>query len=127
MFIILLINGVILSIRKYHDATTEIAIDKAIPKAIKYIVTQSVLILTITTIAEVFGFLGFKDIRIIVQLIHSILLIVIPILLISRSDQLKLHSIRFLKNIYDSAFLLSIYLVPTFLFISINGCIVIVF
>ena len=127
MFFLLLINCVIISIRKYHDATTEIAIDKVIPKAIKYIVIQAVLILTITTSAEVFGFLGFKGIRIIVRLLHSILLIVVPILLISRSDQLKLHSIRFLKNKCDSAFLLSIYIVPAFLFISINACIVIVF
>ena len=123
MFILLLINFVILLIRKYHETATEFAIDKVIPKAIKYIVIQSFLILTITTIAEAFQFAGLKDIRIILQLIHSLMLIVVPILLIFRSDQLKSHSIRFLKNKCDNAFLLSIYLVPMFLFISINVCI----
>ena len=127
MLILLLINCVILMIRKYHDATTEIAIDKVIPKAIKFIVIQAILIVTIATILEAFGILRFKDIRIILELIHSLMLIVVPILLISRSDQLKLHSIRFLKNKYDDAVLLSIYLVPSFLFISINVCIAIMF
>ena len=127
MIILLFINCVISLLKKYYQAITEIAIDKVIPKAIKYIVIQSFLILTITTIAEAFHFASFKDIRIIVQLIHSVLLIVVPILLTFRSDQLKSHSIRFLKNQYDNAFFLSIYLVPLCLFISINVCIFLVF
>ena len=86
MIILLLINCVVSLIRKYYQATTEIEIDKVIPKVIKYIVIQSVLILTITTIAEAFRFIGFKDIRIILQFIHSLFLIVVPILLTSRSD-----------------------------------------
>ena len=127
MLILLLINCVISFIRKYYDATTEIAIDKVIPKAIKYIVIQAFLIVTITTIAEAFPFAELKDVRIILEMIHSLMLIVVPVLLIFRSDQLKSHSIRFLKNIFDNAFLLSIYLVPSCLFISINAVILIVF
>ena len=123
MLILLLINCVISLIRKYYDATTEIAIDKVIPKAIKYIVIQAVLLVTITTIAEAFPFVELQDVRIILDMIHSLMLIVVPVLLIFRSDQLKSHSIRFLKNKYDNAFLLSIYLVPMFLFISVNVCI----
>ena len=123
MIVLLLINCVISLVRKYYQGTTEISIDKVIPKAIKYIVIQSFLILTITAVAEALQIAEFKDIRIIQQLIHSLTLIVVPILLISRSDQLKSHSIRFLKNKYDNAFLLSIYLVPVCLFILINVCI----
>ena len=127
MLILLLMNCVILLIRKYYDATTEIAIDKVIPKAIKFIVIQAILLVTITTVAEAFQFAESKEIRIILHTIHSLMLIVAPVVLIFRSDQLKSHSIRFLKNKYDDAFLLSVYLVPASLFISINVCIFFVF
>ena len=61
MIVLLLINCVISLIRKYYQGTTEISIDKVIPKAIKYIVIQSFLILTITAVAEALQIAEFKE------------------------------------------------------------------
>ena len=54
------------------------------------------------------------------QILMSPIEIFAPFVIILRSDQLKIHSIRMIKNIYDDALMLSIYLVPVFLFIAVN-------
>ena len=122
MLLLLTISCVFSIVEKCYNTTIEITIDRTIPKAIKYIAIQTVIVLACLSVAEAFSFAGFKNVWKIFQLIISLTLIIGPFALISRSDQLKSHSIRLFKNIYDDIFLLSIYIVPLCLFTLLIVC-----
>ena len=53
--------------------------------------------------------------------------IVMAIYTISKSDQLKSYISKLMTNIYEQAFFLNIYWVPSFLFVLIHGCLYMVY
>ena len=120
LVLLISISGIITMAKKYYETNNEFLIDRIVPKAIKYISVYALLKLILPTIAEVADLAESMTICKFSQSITSILYIIVPFVLILRSDQLKTHSIRILKNRYDDVFLYSIYLVPTFLFFVIN-------
>ena len=122
---LLLVSGIITMVLKCYEATTELQMDKIIPKAIKYLANFFPAILTLFTVgslivASVLPFPNIHIIRKIVSIMLSIVIIVGPFLMIFKSDQLKAHSLRFLKDTFDDLFFLNIYLVPFCAFLSIN-------
>ena len=120
LVLLISISGIITMAKKYYEANNEFLIDQMVPKAIKYISVLAVLKLTLPSIAEIADLADKRTIWKFSQSITSTLYIIVPFVLILRSDQLKTHSIRIMKNKYDDVFLYSIYLVPTFLFFVIN-------
>ena len=61
------------------------------------------------------------------QAIASITEVIIPCLILFGSDQLKCYAMKSFKNMVEEAFLLNIYIVPTFLVVFINGSLCIVY
>ena len=125
LLFLLLVSGIITITQKCYDATTELQMDQVIPKAIKYLANVFPAMLTLFTVgglivASAVPFANIHIIRKIVSIIVSIVVIFGPFLMIFRSDQLKAHSLRFLKDIFDDLFFLSIYLMPLCAFLSIN-------
>ena len=120
--LLLSISGVLTVAKRYYETTTDLQIDQIIPKTIKCIFIFFLSTLACSIIAEATQLVETKKIVKISEIIRSIILIFGPFVMIYRSNQLKTHSIRIIKNTCDDFFLLSIYLVPTFTFMLINLC-----
>ena len=120
LVLLISISAIITMAKTYYEAKNEFLIDQMIPKAIRYISVFFVLQLIIQTIAEIADLADKMAIWKFNESIISTLFIIAPFVLILKSDQLKTHSMRILKNRYDDIFLYSIYLVPTFIFFVIN-------
>ena len=122
---LLLVSGSTTIAMKYYKTSTELQMDQVIPKAIKYMATFfpamfTIFTLTALIISEVFPFPNINTFRKIYSIIISIIVIVGPFLMIYKSKQLKTFSTRFLKDAFDDVFMLSIYLVPSLTFFSMN-------
>ena len=122
ILLLLSISGVLTVAKRYYETTTDLQIDQIIPKTIKCIFIFFLSTLACSIIAEATQLMETKKIVKISEIIRSIILIFGPFVMIYRSNQLKTHSIRIIKNTCDDFFLLSIYLVPTFTFMLINLC-----
>ena len=122
ILILLSISGILTVAKRYYETTTDLQIDQIIPKTIKCIFIFFLSTLACSIIAEATQLMETKKIVKISEIIRSIILIFGPFVMIYRSNQLKTHSIRIIKNTCDDFFLLSIYLVPTFTFMLINLC-----
>ena len=125
LLFLLLVSGIITMALKCHEATTELQMDQVIPKAIKYLANFFPAILTLITVgglivASALPFANIHIIRKIASIMISIVVIIGPFLMIFKSDQLKAHSLRFLKDKFDDLFFLNIYLVPLCAFLLIN-------
>ena len=120
LILLLLVCGILNGARRLYGQTYEIQIDQIFTNLIKYIFAISIVTLVVLTIAEVCQVVDVKTSWKIYQILMSPIEMFAPFVIILRSDQLKTHSIRFIKNKLDDAFILSIYLVPAFLFIVIN-------
>ena len=121
-FILLLLSlsGIITAAKRYYEVKTDLQIDQFIPRAIKYSVMLSLFVVIGFIISDVADLADKQMMVKISQIVISILLILGPIVMIMRSNQLKSHSFRVIKNKYDEAFMLSIYLVPTCIFVLTN-------
>ena len=117
---LLLISGILIVARRFYGSTHYIQIDPVLTKSIRYIFMIAVVTIAALTITEYFQLMNIKASRKIYQILLSPIEIFAPFVIIFRSDQLKIHAIRFMKNTLDDAFMISIYLVPTFLFIVVN-------
>ena len=85
------------------------------------------IIFVTVTIAEACQFSDKRTSWEIYQVVTSPIEIFAPFIIIFRSDQLKTHSIRFLRNKYNDLFMFNIYFVPAFMFIAINLSMYIIF
>ena len=104
------------------------AFDPIATRLLKYLILGFVLaalFLAITTAFVntpstpwLFGVWIREKILTVVLIVH----LVIPIGTISNADEVKSYILKLMTNIYDQAFFLNIYLVPSFLFILIHGC-----
>ena len=120
IFVLLSISGILTVAKRYYETTTDLQIDQIIPKTIRYVIILSLSTLACIIIADAAQLLETKKIEKIFHIIISLILIFGPLVMIYRSNQLKAHSIRIIKNKYDDFFMLTIYLVPTFTFMLIN-------
>ena len=120
LILLLLVSGILIAARRIHGSTHNIQIDPVLTKSIKYIFILAVVTVGAMTITEYFQFVDIKTSRKIYNILVSPIEMFAPFVIILRSDQLKIHSIRFMKNKFDDAFMLSIYLIPTFMFIVVN-------
>ena len=118
--ILLSISGILMVAKRYYDTTTDLQIDRIIPKTIIYVFILCLSSVVGFIIVDAAQLVEPKKIEEIFQMIISSILIFGPFVLIYRSNQLKTHSIRIIKNKYDDFFMLSVYLVPTFTFMLIN-------
>ena len=136
--VLLSISGVLTVAKRYYENTTDLQIDQIsdksqtqtkstllqidqiIPSTIRYFFVLSLSTSTCFIVADAAQLVETKKLEKIMQIIISLILIISLLVLIYRSNQLKKHSIRIIKNKYDDFFMLSIYLVPTFTFMLIN-------
>ena len=118
--LLLLVCGIINVVRKIYGSTHETQIDRLLTMSIKYIFIITVVIFVTLTTAEACQFSDPRTSWEIYHIVMSPIDILAPYIIIFRSDQLKTHSIRFLKNKYNDLFMFNIYFVPAFMFIAIN-------
>ena len=114
-FLLLLISGVLTVATKFYGKIDGVIADNIIPKTVKYLVVICCVSVTVSSFVESFQFYDNRTKRKIYQIFMSVIQIFAPYVLIIKSEQLKTHSIRSLKNFYDDIFMLSIYLGPIFL------------
>ena len=114
--------------RKKNDAQ---AFDPVVSRRLKYLILGFVLTSLITAICNISVQAMSKSPRLwIKKRVFNILLIVeivMAMYTILNADQLKSYIFKLMTDIYERAFFLNIYLVPSFLFILIHGCLYIVY
>ena len=120
LILLLLVSGILIAARRIYGSTHNIRIDPILTKSIKYIFVLAVVTVGAMTITEYFEFVNIKTSRRINQILVSPIEMFAPFVIILRSDQLKVHSIRLMRNKLDDAFMLSIYLIPICMFIVVN-------
>ena len=126
--ILLLLFCVIINVvRKIYGPTHETQIDRVLTMSIKYMFIIPAVIFVTVTIAEACQFSDKRTSWEIYQVVTSPIEIFAPFIIIFRSDQLKMHSIRLLKNKYNDLSMFNIYFVPAFMFIAINLSMYIIF
>ena len=106
---------------KLYKTINQPQVDKIVPRTINFIVAFLLFAMGFAFLFETLPFFAIDDGYSTYQMMMSIMHIVFPPIAILSSKQLKSHSLRILKNLFDEAFLLSIYFIPTFLFLLING------
>lgn len=114
--------------RKKNDAQ---AFDPVVSRRLKYLILGFVLTSLITAICNISVHAMSNSPRLwIKKRVFNILLIVeivMAMYTILNADQLKSYIFKLMTDIYERAFFLNIYLVPSFLFILIHGCLYIVY
>ena len=114
--------------RKKNEAQ---AFDPVVSRRLKYLILGFVLTSLITAICNISVHAMSNSPRLwIKKRVFNILLIVeivMAMYTILNADQLKSYIFKLMTDIYERAFFLNIYLVPSFLFILIHGCLYIVY
>ena len=111
----------------YQSAGNSNIVDSIIPRQMIYFVLYFITFLFVTlflAMSNVFGRINRWKIN---QVIISITEVIIPSLILFGSDQLKCYATKSLTSVVEEAFLLNIYIVPTFLVVFINGSLCIVY
>ena len=120
LILLFVLSGILAAATKLYGTKDGLTVDQIISKTISYSFVLAAVMLIVISVLQSFQF---SDIRMnwrIYQIIITPIQIFLPFVIMFGSKPLKLHSIRFLRNTYDSVFMLSIHLVPMFLFIVIN-------
>ena len=109
--------------QKRNDAQS---FDPVVSRRLKYLILGFVFTALITAIGNISIQTMSKSLGLwIKKRVFNILLVVeiiVAIYTISNAEQLKSYISKLMTNIYERAFFLNIYLVPSFLFILIHGC-----
>ena len=129
LLILLLITCTLLLIASwfYQSAGNSNIVDSIIPRQMIYFVWYFIIFLSVTlflAMSNVFGRINRWKIN---QVIISLTEVIIPSLILFGSDQLKCYATKSLTSVVEEAFLLNIYIVPTFLVVFINGSLYIVY
>ena len=127
VILLLLFCGIINVVRKIYGSTHETQIDRVLTMSIKYMFIIPAVIFITVTIAEACQFSDKRTSWENYQVVTSPIEIFAPFIIIFRSNQLKTHSIRLLKNKYNDLFMFNVYFVPAFMFIAINLSVYIIF
>ena len=98
-----------------------------INRAKNYIVMILVVVIILIALGQTLSFYDYQKHWRVIPISVSILQILLPPAIILRSNHLKDHSIRVLKNLYDDLFLFCIYWVPAMSFILIYSTIYVLF
>ena len=129
LLILLLITCTLLLIASwfYQSAGSSNIVDSIIPRQMIYFVWFCITFLSLTLLmglSNVFGMIIQWKIN---QAIASLTEVIIPCLILFGSDQLKCYATKSFKSMVEEAFLLNIYIVPTFLMMFINGSLYIIY
>ena len=103
------------------------SIDKVITRQINNFIFVALPVALLFSFSDSFNLIEPTNRYNVVVGLMSITMISIPAAVIIKTDQLKFHVIRILKNSMYEALLLNIYLVPAFLMLIINGIIYLCF
>ena len=119
--------------RYYQKKNEGQAFDPVVTRRLQYLVLVIVIAFLFTNIGNLLIGVPIKSRQYRMWIRRKTLTIVlivdigIAIGTISKADQVRSFAIKVMKNIYDEAFFLNIYLVPLFLFILIHGCLCIIY
>ena len=127
LILLLLIIGILTALTRRYRTSLEPQVDKNITKYIMYIVVITCVALVTLKVLELTRLTNIKTSWEFHQIFLTPLNVFAPFLLLFRSDQLKIHSMRYLKNKYEDISMLCIYLVPMFAFITINLLVYVLF
>ena len=111
----------------FHERVYQKQLDTMIPRTINYFLWIAVSIVGFTLLGETLEILDFRTRWNIYQFLITAGEIIIAFAIILKSEQLKSHSTRFVKNRLDDAFLFSIISVPTVLVLFIYGLLFIIY
>ena len=113
--------------KMFYERVYQQQLDTMIPLTINYFLWIAVSIVAFTLLGETLEILDFRTRWNIYQFLITAGEIIIAFVVILKSEQLKSHSARFLKNKLDDAFLLSLILVPAVLVLFIYGSLSIIY
>ena len=113
--------------KMFYERVYQQKLDTMIPLTINYFLWIAVSIVAFTLLGETLEILDFRTRWNIYQFLITAGEIIIAFAVILKSEQLKSHSARFLKNKLDDAFLLSIILIPAVLVLFIYGSLSIIY
>ena len=127
VFVFLLVSCIITCLAaKYYESPNDQLIDKLISSQMNLFVCMILIALMITSLNEVFKVFELVNLwRLLIGLMSSTM-VLIPAIVIMKTNRLKCYVIRAIKNSLDEAFLLNIYLTPTFLMVIIYSIIYLV-
>ena len=97
----------------YHERASKQKLETMIPQSVNYYIGVAFAVVGFTLLGETLEILDFSTRWNVYQILITVGEIIISFAIILRSEQLKSHSIRFLKNKLDDAFLMNIILIPT--------------
>ena len=96
----------------YHERVSKQKLETMIPQTVNYFIGVALAVVGFTLLGETLQILDFSTRWNVYQILITVGEIIISFAIILKSEQLKSHSIRFLKNMVDDAFLMSIILIP---------------
>ena len=118
--------------RFYQKNNDGQAFDPLVTRQVKYLVLAILIAPLFSGIFNIFmGAPMSRHLKIWIRRKTAAIMVLIEIVIatsiILKTDQIRSCALKTMKNIYDEAFFLNIYLVPLFLFIIIHGCLFIVY
>ena len=111
----------------YHERASKQKLETMIPQSVNYYIGVAFAVVGFTLLGETLEILDFSTRWNVYQILITVGEIIISFAIILRSEQLKSHSIRFLKNKLDDAFLMNIILFPTLFSGLIYGLLYIIY
>ena len=111
----------------YHERVSKQKLETMIPQSVNYYIGVACAVVGFTLLGETLQILDFSTRWNVYQILITAGEIIISFAIILKSEQLKSHSIRFIKNKVDDAFLMSIILVPALLSGLIYGLLSIIY
>ena len=126
-FLLLLISGVLTVASKFYGKIDGVIADNIILKTVKYVFIVCCVSGIVGLFVDSFQIYDKRTSKKIYQIFLSLIKIFSPYVLIYKSEKLKTHSIRYLKNLCDDIFMLNIYFIPIFLSIVMYSSLYIMF
>ena len=108
-------------LEKIVRSKKEVTIDARIDRTTRLVIFGVFICMGLLTFGEKLSPLDYRMYWKLYPICFSTVLTVIAFLIVLRSNQLKAYSVRFVKNRCEDAFLLSIYITPTSIFIIMYG------
>ena len=99
----------------------EVTIDARIDRTTRLVIFGVFICIAMLTFGEMLSPFDYRTHWKLYPICFSIVLTIIAFVIVLRSNQLRAYSVRFVKNRCDDAFLLSIYITPTSIFIIMYG------
>ena len=121
LMLFLMLFLITLMAEQYYKNSNEQQTNNLIPRQINYFLVSNTLLYGYISFEITFQFLDSDTRWLVFELLMSVLGISTPATAIFRSEKVKSYALKFLKEKYESAFLMNMYYIPTSVTILIYG------